>query len=53
MFQYFQPTTKLFINNEFVESKSQKWIDVHDPVSAVILISLHGNIPTNTSACTL
>jgi len=28
-----EPTTKLFINNEFVESKSNEWIDVHNPAT--------------------
>ena len=28
----FQPTTKLFINGKFVESKTNQWIDVHNPV---------------------
>ncbi|KAK3608550.1 hypothetical protein CHS0354_042527 [Potamilus streckersoni] len=27
------PTTKLFINGHFVESKSKEWIDVHDPAT--------------------
>lgn len=27
------PTTKLFINNEFVESKTTKWVDVHNPAT--------------------
>lgn len=27
------PTTKLFINGEFVESKTSDWIDVHDPAT--------------------
>ncbi|KAK3608548.1 hypothetical protein CHS0354_042525 [Potamilus streckersoni] len=27
------PTTKLFINGQFVESKTKKWIDVHDPAT--------------------
>lgn len=30
----FQPTTKMFINGQFVESKTNKWIDLHDPVSS-------------------
>ena len=29
-----QPTTKLFLNGKFVESKATEWIDVHNPVSA-------------------
>lgn len=27
------PTTKLFINNEYVESKTNKWVDVHNPAT--------------------
>ncbi|CAL1545790.1 unnamed protein product [Lymnaea stagnalis] len=27
------PTTKLFINNEFVESKTKKWVDLHNPAT--------------------
>ncbi|CAG5128061.1 unnamed protein product [Candidula unifasciata] len=27
------PTTKMFINNEFVESKTNKWIDLHNPAT--------------------
>lgn len=30
-----QPTTKNFINGKLVESKTNKWIDVHNPVSHV------------------
>ena len=30
-----QPTTKLFINGQFVESSTDKWIDIHNPVSRV------------------
>lgn len=29
-----QPTTKLFIDGKFVESKTSEWLDVHNPVSA-------------------
>ena len=29
---FFQPTTKLFIDGKFVESKTNKWIDLHNPV---------------------
>ena len=29
-----QSNTKLFINGEFVESKTDRWIDIHNPVSA-------------------
>lgn len=27
------PTTKLFINGKFVESKTKDWIDVHNPAT--------------------
>lgn len=29
-----QPTTKLFIDGKFVESKSPEWLDIHNPVSS-------------------
>ena len=29
----FQPTTKLFLDGKFVESTTNEWIDVHNPVS--------------------
>lgn len=32
----FQPNTKLFLNGEFVESKTTDWIDLHNPVSIVL-----------------
>lgn len=32
-----QPTVKLFIDGKFVESKSDKWIDIHNPVSKIAL----------------
>lgn len=28
-----QPTTKLFIDGKFVESKTSEWLDIHNPVS--------------------
>lgn len=31
------PTTKLFINNEFVESKTSKWIDLHNPATQEVV----------------
>lgn len=37
-----QPTTKLFIDGKFVESKTTEWIDIHNPVSE--MASAH--IPT-------
>jgi malonate-semialdehyde dehydrogenase (acetylating)/methylmalonate-semialdehyde dehydrogenase len=27
------PTTKMFINGKFVESKTNEWIDLHDPAT--------------------
>lgn len=27
------PTTKLFINNKMVESKTTEWIDLHNPAT--------------------
>lgn len=33
----FQPTVKLFIDGKFVESRSDKWIDIHNPVSKAAL----------------
>lgn len=32
-----QPTVKLFIGGKFIESKSDKWIDIHNPVSEAAL----------------
>lgn len=32
-----QPTTKLFINGQFVESKTDRWIDIHNPVSVLAM----------------
>lgn len=32
-FSPLQPTTKLFIDGKFVESKTSEWLDVHNPVS--------------------
>lgn len=29
----FQPTTKLFIDGKFIESKTSEWLDIHNPVS--------------------
>lgn len=36
MFCPLQPTTKLFIDGKFVESKTTEWIDIHNPVSEVV-----------------
>jgi len=30
---WFQPTTKLFLDGKFVESKTNEWIDLYNPVS--------------------
>lgn len=32
-----QPTTKLFIDGKFIESKSSEWLDIHNPVSIIAL----------------
>jgi len=32
-FVTFQPTTKLFLDGKFVESKASEWIEVFNPVS--------------------
>jgi len=31
------PTTKMFINNEFVESKTDKWMDLHNPATNEVI----------------
>lgn len=31
-----QPTTKLFIDGKFIESKTSEWLDIHNPVSNCI-----------------
>jgi malonate-semialdehyde dehydrogenase (acetylating)/methylmalonate-semialdehyde dehydrogenase len=31
------PSTKLFINNEFVESKTSKWIDLRNPATQEVV----------------
>ena len=33
-------TTKMFINGQFVESKTDKWIDLHNPVSYMYMCEL-------------
>ncbi|KZS95962.1 methylmalonate-semialdehyde dehydrogenase [Sistotremastrum niveocremeum HHB9708] len=38
-------TTKNFIGGEFVESKAEKWIDVHDPATQTLL----SRVPETTS----
>ncbi|XP_059160310.1 methylmalonate-semialdehyde dehydrogenase [acylating], mitochondrial-like [Physella acuta] len=40
------PTTKLFINNEFVESKTKKWVDVHNPATNEVVT----RVPESTQA---
>ena len=32
-------TTKNYIGGEFVESKAEKWLEIHDPVCSVSLCS--------------
>jgi len=38
------PTTKLFINGKFVESKTKDWIDVHNPATNEVWQLLTGNL---------
>jgi hypothetical protein len=38
------PTTKLFINGKFVESKTKDWIDVHNPATNEVWKLLTGNL---------
>ncbi|KAK6998180.1 methylmalonate-semialdehyde dehydrogenase [acylating] mitochondrial [Biomphalaria glabrata] len=40
------PTTKMFINNEFVESKTKKWIDLHNPATNEVIT----RVPESTTA---
>ncbi|KAH0620509.1 hypothetical protein JD844_021038 [Phrynosoma platyrhinos] len=40
------PTTKLFINGKFVESKSNEWIDIHNPATNEVV----GRVPKATQA---
>ncbi|RUS85657.1 hypothetical protein EGW08_006603 [Elysia chlorotica] len=40
------PTTKMFINNEFVESKTDKWIDLHNPATNEVVT----RVPESTRA---
>ncbi|GFS04227.1 methylmalonate semialdehyde dehydrogenase [acylating] [Elysia marginata] len=40
------PTTKMFINNEFVESKTNKWIDLHNPATNEVVT----RVPESTQA---
>jgi malonate-semialdehyde dehydrogenase (acetylating)/methylmalonate-semialdehyde dehydrogenase len=38
------PTTKLFINGKFVESKTKDWIDVHNPATNEVWQLLTANL---------
>ncbi|CAO2586907.1 Methylmalonate-semialdehyde dehydrogenase [acylating], mitochondrial [Lemmus lemmus] len=40
------PTVKLFIDGKFVESKSDKWIDIHNPATNEVI----GRVPQSTRA---
>ncbi|XP_025103394.1 probable methylmalonate-semialdehyde dehydrogenase [acylating], mitochondrial [Pomacea canaliculata] len=40
------PKTKLFINNEFVESKTSKWVDLHNPATNEVI----SQVPEATQA---
>ncbi|XP_002734184.1 putative methylmalonate-semialdehyde/malonate-semialdehyde dehydrogenase [acylating], mitochondrial [Saccoglossus kowalevskii] len=40
------PTTKLFINNEFVESQTKDWIDLHNPATNEVVT----RVPKSTQA---
>jgi malonate-semialdehyde dehydrogenase (acetylating)/methylmalonate-semialdehyde dehydrogenase len=40
------PTTKLFINNQFVDSTTSKWIDVHNPATQEVV----SRVPEATQA---
>uniref|UniRef100_Q02253 Methylmalonate-semialdehyde/malonate-semialdehyde dehydrogenase [acylating], mitochondrial n=2 Tax=Rattus norvegicus TaxID=10116 RepID=MMSA_RAT len=40
------PTVKLFIDGKFVESKSDKWIDIHNPATNEVV----GRVPQSTKA---
>ncbi|VTJ92267.1 Hypothetical predicted protein, partial [Marmota monax] len=40
------PTVKLFIDGKFVESKSDKWIDIHNPATNEVI----GRVPQSTKA---
>uniref|UniRef100_A0A2K5RS46 Methylmalonate-semialdehyde/malonate-semialdehyde dehydrogenase [acylating], mitochondrial n=1 Tax=Cebus imitator TaxID=2715852 RepID=A0A2K5RS46_CEBIM len=40
------PTVKLFIDGKFVESKSDKWIDIHNPATNEVI----GRVPQATKA---
>lgn len=41
-----EPTVKLFIDGKFVESKSDKWIDIHNPATNEVV----GRVPQSTKA---
>jgi len=49
------PTTKLFINGKFVESKTKEWIDVHNPATNEVQQNRLQNLlkeEMNTHTCT-
>ncbi|KAK0050717.1 methylmalonate-semialdehyde dehydrogenase [acylating] mitochondrial [Biomphalaria pfeifferi] len=41
-----QPTTKLFINNEFLESRTNQWIDLRNPATNKVI----SKVPETTTA---
>lgn len=40
------PTTKLFIDGKFIESKTTEWIDLHDPATNEVVT----RIPKSTQS---
>lgn len=40
LFLFWQATTKLFLDGQFVESKAKNWIDLHNPVSKYLMMSV-------------
>ncbi|KAI8788288.1 methylmalonate-semialdehyde dehydrogenase [acylating], mitochondrial, partial [Biomphalaria glabrata] len=40
------PTTKLFINNEFLESETEKWIKVRNPATNEVI----SKVPESTTS---
>jgi len=49
------PTTKLFIDNEFIESKSDSFIDLHNPANNEVVtrvpVSTHDEMVAATKSC--
>ncbi|ANB12267.1 aldehyde dehydrogenase (NADP(+)) ALD4 [Sugiyamaella lignohabitans] len=43
-------TTKFYVNNEFVESKTSKWIDVHDPATNNLVTRVPQSTPEELTA---